>query len=187
MPVYVSRIAPQSIGHIYFIETGILVWLCLIFPVLGHASDRLQSRETVMLSGGVGMMSLSYLLFEVTANGREAAYIVVSMMYAVALAAWGAPMCSWMVEAFPVEARFSAVAIVWSSQTPLHGSTQRSLHRAVGGCQSHGAGNRQSSVPEIDSAHNTSRLSAFAPRASVATVWLVCGDRNGSPPQRRAF
>ena len=39
------------------------------------------------------------------------------------LAAWGAPMCAWMVEAFPPEARFSAVAIGYNIAQALAGGS----------------------------------------------------------------
>jgi hypothetical protein len=51
-------------------------------------------------------------------DGHVGVLCVVLLLYGVALAAWGAPMCAWMVESFPISARYTAVAIGYVTLQP---------------------------------------------------------------------
>lgn len=122
MRVYTSVISPNPISNSPGIAVGLLVFLCFVFPAMGYLSDVLHSRERVMLVGGSSMVCLSIVLFIQARDGHVAGLVLCLVIYATALAAWGAPMCAWMVEAFPVEARYSAVAIGYNA-----------AHAAIGG------------------------------------------------------
>jgi MHS family proline/betaine transporter-like MFS transporter len=123
MRVYMATISPNTIEHSHSIAAGVLVWLCVVFPLLGHVSDVVHSRERVMLVGGGTMAGLSVILFTQAKNGNVGGLTICLLIYAVALAAWGAPMCAFMVEAFPIEARYSAVAIGYNSAHAVIGGT----------------------------------------------------------------
>eukprot|EP00038_Savillea_parva_P014932 m.12415 g.12415 ORF g.12415 m.12415 type:complete len:514 (+) comp2945_c0_seq1:483-2024(+) len=123
MRVYLTTITPHPIPNAHGIAAGVLVWLCAVFPAMGHASDVLHSRNRVMLVGGSGMALLSAVLFTQARDGAVGGLTVCLLVYAVALAAWGAPMCAWMVETFPIEARYSAVAIGYNAAHAVIGGT----------------------------------------------------------------
>ena len=58
-----SVISPHRIASAPSIAGGMLVWLCVMFPVMGWASDVVGSRDRVMLWGGTVMAALSFVLF----------------------------------------------------------------------------------------------------------------------------
>ena len=106
------------------IAAGALIFLCFAFPAMGLASDVYQSRRKVMLCGGVAVVLLSVPLFAVLAYSNSSGISFLSLcVFAVAMSAWGSPMCAWMVEAFPVESRYSAVAIGYNAAHALLGGT----------------------------------------------------------------
>ena len=95
------------------IAAGALIFLCFAFPAMGLLSDIFKTRRKVMLCGGIAVVLLSIPLFAalVHANSSPGLSFLALCIFAIALSAWGSPMCAWMVEAFPVDARYSAVAI----------------------------------------------------------------------------
>jgi hypothetical protein len=63
MRVYMHTISPHPIASAPSIAGGMLVWLCVVFPVMGWLSDVVGSRDRVMLWGGSSMAAMSIVLF----------------------------------------------------------------------------------------------------------------------------
>lgn len=121
--VYMDNLIESPVAAAHGIVAGGMVVLCLVFPPLGYVSDLVASRRGVMLAGGV-MMTICCVPFflVVNDNGSTGVVFLCLVLYAVLLAAWGSPMCAWMVEAFPVQARYSAVAIGYNTAHALTGA-----------------------------------------------------------------
>lgn len=122
MRLYMTNYVDPPIDNANGITAGCMVFLCIVFPVMGYTSDRVQSRKLVMLFGGFGSIILSIPLF-LLVNAGQGTSIFAIMIWEILLSSWGAPMCAWMVEAFPVSARYSAVAIGYNSAHAVTGGT----------------------------------------------------------------
>lgn len=124
MRVYMDNLIDTPVDGAHSLVAGGMAVLCLMFPPMGLLSDVLGSRRSVMLVGGVLLTAAAVPLFGVINSGDASPGVVFGMLivYAALLAAWGAPMCAWMVEAFPVQARYSAVAIGYNAAHAVTGA-----------------------------------------------------------------
>eukprot|EP00039_Didymoeca_costata_P001764 m.54871 g.54871 ORF g.54871 m.54871 type:complete len:479 (-) comp10956_c0_seq2:874-2310(-) len=122
--LYMNTYVDPPVDNADGISVGCMVFLCLIFPLGGLASDLVGSRDLVMSFGGISSIVLTVPLFIIILMGDSTgATVIAIMVFEIILASWGAPMCAWMVEAFPGEARYSAVAIGYNGAHALLGGT----------------------------------------------------------------
>eukprot|EP00040_Diaphanoeca_grandis_P044536 m.12661 g.12661 ORF g.12661 m.12661 type:complete len:548 (+) comp9395_c0_seq1:511-2154(+) len=128
MRVYLVSLLTLKLDHTmdnaHGIILGGLVALCIFFPPFGLLSDIIGSRRKVMIIAGSALTCLTIPLFLlIVSTDNAGTTFAVIFVFAVLVSAWGAPMCTWMVEAFPVQARYSAVAIGYNLAQSLTGAS----------------------------------------------------------------
>lgn len=127
--IYMTNLVDPPIPYAFVVNSACLfVTMVLLFPFAGWMSDA-WGRKTVMTWGGVGVALLSPVAMDVLSRGESSFGWVVAaqLVLGVCLCLYAAPMCAWMVESFPPEARLTSVAIGYNVAMALAGGMSPSL------------------------------------------------------------
>jgi len=111
MAIFMGDLQDPPIKGAFAINSlSLLLSVCLLFPVAGMLSDK-YGRKPVMTIGGLGMGILSPVMVMIIGTGDPVAAFFAQSVMGISLCLWGAPMCAWLVEAFPPHARLTSVGI----------------------------------------------------------------------------
>jgi MHS family proline/betaine transporter-like MFS transporter len=127
--IYMTDLVDPPLPFAFVVNSSCLfVTMVLLFPFAGWMSD-VWGRKAVMTWGGVGVALLSPVAMDVVSRGESSFGWVVAaqMVLGVCLCLYAAPMCAWMVESFPPEARLTSVAIGYNVAMALAGGMSPSL------------------------------------------------------------
>jgi MHS family proline/betaine transporter-like MFS transporter len=114
---FMDSLVEPAVPHPFAVSLVGILFLCCVFPFAGALSDSRRpawlplvgafefGRVETMLVGGAGLVIFTIPLFALLTVGSDVAALASFLGFAVLLALWGAPMCSWMVESFPLELR----------------------------------------------------------------------------------
>jgi len=97
-------------GSFWINAISLLFSVCLLFPVAGILSDKF-GRTKIMYIGGVMVGVLCPILLIVIGQGNPYNAFIAQFIMGISLCLWGAPMCAWLVESFPVQIRLTSVAV----------------------------------------------------------------------------
>eukprot|EP00041_Stephanoeca_diplocostata_P023962 m.598589 g.598589 ORF g.598589 m.598589 type:complete len:476 (+) comp22422_c0_seq8:221-1648(+) len=133
---YMKTLVSPPVPHPFWVMIGGLLFLCVIFPWAGYISDKgyyirlpcmtqrvVMGRAETMMLGGIGLILFTIPLFKLMTLGNDYLALLALFIFAILISLWGAPMCTWMVEAFPTELRFTAVAIGYNLAQAIFGGS----------------------------------------------------------------
>ena len=111
-----------EIAHPDAIVTFQLALLVVCFPVMGHASDLIQTadrRIRVMFCGTAAMLLGCVPIFQLmTVAPSTGMAFFMQTCFSLMMAAIGGPMAAWFVEAFPPMVRYSGVGMGYNFVSP---------------------------------------------------------------------
>ncbi|KAL3784307.1 hypothetical protein HJC23_004971 [Cyclotella cryptica] len=127
--IFMTDLVYPPIPYAFVINASCLfVTMVVLFPFAGWLSD-VWGRKVVMTWGGVGVALLSPVAMDVISRGggNLGGVVAAQMLLGVCLCLYASPMCAWMVESFPPEARLTSVAIGYNVALALAGGMSPSL------------------------------------------------------------
>ena len=125
--IYMTDIADPPIPHAFTINASCLfVTMVVLFPFAGWLSD-IYGRKQVMTFGGVGMMLFSPLAMDLISKGNIVSVVLTQLLLGIFLGLYASPMCSWMVDNFPAEARLTSVSVGYNVSMAIAGGMSPSL------------------------------------------------------------
>ena len=124
--VYITTWLPQVTGvsqaTALLLNSGALVALMLITPVLGALSDRIGRKPLLLASAG-GVAIFIVPLFWLMSRPELAAIFAGQLGCALLLACFGGPGPAFMVEAFPKHVRCSGLSVGYNIALSIFGGT----------------------------------------------------------------
>eukprot|EP00550_Attheya_septentrionalis_P009292 CAMPEP_0198294746 /NCGR_PEP_ID=MMETSP1449-20131203/24103_1 /TAXON_ID=420275 /ORGANISM="Attheya septentrionalis, Strain CCMP2084" /LENGTH=530 /DNA_ID=CAMNT_0043994801 /DNA_START=132 /DNA_END=1722 /DNA_ORIENTATION=- len=127
MAIFMKDLVVPPVPNAFVVNScALFVSVCLLFPVAGILSD-MYGRVKIMTIGGVGMGILGPVMIVIIGQGDPVAAFFAQSTLGVFLSLWGGPMCSWLVESFPPEARLTSVAIGYNIAQAMAGGISPSL------------------------------------------------------------
>mmetsp|Transcript_19399 Transcript_19399/g.42151 ORF Transcript_19399/g.42151 Transcript_19399/m.42151 type:complete len:475 (+) Transcript_19399:70-1494(+) len=105
---------------------SLFITMVLLFPFAGWLSDR-HGRKTIMTIGASGMALLSPLAMKLISSGDGPTALVAQSTLGIFLCLYGAPLCAFLVEAFPPESRLTSVAIGYNTALAIAGGLSPTL------------------------------------------------------------
>lgn len=122
MPTYLTHIVEPPIPHALLINTCAMVVLIVMMPIAGLAADR-WSYKTVLAGASLGLAIVVYPLFAWIDTAVIFAVIVAQIIFALLNGAIQGPMPFAMVSMFPVQIRYSAMALGYNTTLAIFGGT----------------------------------------------------------------
>jgi MHS family proline/betaine transporter-like MFS transporter len=126
MAIYMSKLLEEPVPNAFAVNSGSLFVVCVFFPFAGWLSD-VYGRRFVMYCGGATLVVGAPALFYAMTLGSALKAFAAQSLYGMTMALWGAPMCAWLVEAFPPAARLTAVSIGYNLAQALIGGSCPSI------------------------------------------------------------
>lgn len=105
------------------INTVNLLFVSLFTILAGWLSDRVGRKRVLAMSAALFIVLTIPLLYVVNVSNNVTLILVAQMILAVAVGGYFGPLPALLVESYPTEVRFSAVAITTNISGPLFGGT----------------------------------------------------------------
>jgi MHS family proline/betaine transporter-like MFS transporter len=122
MPTYLTHIVVPPVSHALLINTLAMVLLIATMPLAGTLSDRFGYRR-VLAAAMIATAVLVYPLFGWIDTGALVAVVVAQIVFAVMNGFIQGPTPIAMAVQFPVELRYSALAVGYNVSLALFGGT----------------------------------------------------------------
>lgn len=122
MPVYFTDVLGRSRIHAHALNTTILVLLIVLDIFFGWLSDKL-GRKLLMLMGAIGLMCLSYPLYEVIAWGSFFEVIIAQIIFTVLAASFQGPLMALTLDLLPIAIRYSLGSLSYNLAYSIFGGT----------------------------------------------------------------
>ena len=129
MPTYLTYILAPPISHALIVNTLTMILMIALMPVAGRLTDRLGYKP-VLVGAMVTTAIVVYPLFVWIDTGGLTAMVVAMMVFAVVNGFLQGPTPVAMVAQFPVEIRYSAMAVGYNvsmAAVRRHRATHRHL------------------------------------------------------------
>lgn len=124
--IFMTDLKNPPIPHAFTTNAICLFFtMVILFPFAGWLSD-VYGRKLVMTCGAVGLGLFSPIGMHLISEGHGS-LLAIQMILGVFLCLYAGPMCAWMVEAFPVKARLTSVAIGYNVAMAIAGGLSPSL------------------------------------------------------------
>ena len=122
MPTYLSHIVAPPVSHAFLINTLAMILAALITPLGGYLSDRIGYKATQ--AGSMIALSLpAYPLFLLLDTGGLVAVCAAMAVFAASYAVYDGSIPITVAEQFPVEVRYSAMAVGYNISMAIFGGT----------------------------------------------------------------
>jgi len=122
IPTYLTSLATIPTPHGSLISACSQMFLIVAFPCFGYLAD-LKGRLPIMFIGASAYTLFIVPIFIVLTLGQVVWAVLSLLLLALILCFVGAPLPTWMVEAFPPKVRYSAVAIGYNFSQAIFGGT----------------------------------------------------------------
>lgn len=127
MVVFMTDLVDPPIPHAFTINASCLfITMVVLFPFAGLLSD-IHGRQSVMTCGALGLAFFSPNAMNLISEGNFGFVLITQLLMGTCLCLYAAPMCAWMVESFPAEARLTSVAIGYNVAMAIAGGLSPSL------------------------------------------------------------
>lgn len=124
--IFMTDLVDPPIENAFTINALCLfVTMVLCFPFAGWLSD-VYGRKFIMTCGSLGCALFAPSALSLISEGSFGC-IGAQMFLGVCLCLYGSPMCAWMAESFPPEARLTSVAIGYNVAMALAGGLAPSM------------------------------------------------------------
>lgn len=125
--IFMTDLVDPPIRHAFTINASCLfATMVVLFPFAGWLSD-IYGRKLVMTCGAVGVVFISPSAFNLISEGSIGTVMTIQLILGICLCLYAGPMCAWMVENFPAEARLTSVAIGYNLAMAIAGGLSPSL------------------------------------------------------------
>lgn len=125
--IFMTDLVDPPILHAFTINASCLfITMVILFPFAGWLSD-IYGRKLVMTCGAVGIAFFSPSAFSLISEGDSGSIMMIQLLLGMCLCLYAAPMCAWMAENFPAEARLTSVAIGYNVAMAIAGGLSPSL------------------------------------------------------------
>ncbi len=122
MPTYLTHILAPPVSHALIVNTLAMILMIALMPVAGRLADRLGYKP-VLVGAMVATAIVVYPLFVWIDTGKLTAMVVAMMVFAVVNGFLQGPTPVAMVAQFPVEIRYSAMAVGYNVSMAVFGGT----------------------------------------------------------------
>ena len=122
MPTYLTEIVKPPVGHALVVNTLAMILLICLMPVAGGLADRFGYKK-VLAGAMIATAFLVYPLFAWIDTGSLMAMIVAMIVFAFINGFLQGPTPVAMAAQFPVELRFSGMAVGYNLSMALFGGT----------------------------------------------------------------
>mmetsp|Transcript_24089 Transcript_24089/g.35030 ORF Transcript_24089/g.35030 Transcript_24089/m.35030 type:complete len:501 (-) Transcript_24089:1124-2626(-) len=129
MAIFMEDVVSPPIPHAFSITSASL-FACtvVLFPFAGMLSD-IYGRVRIMAFGAISIALFGPVALQIINDSaqRPVVAFMAQFMLGNMLSLWAAPMCAWMVESFPPEARLTAVSIGYNTGMGVAGGISPGL------------------------------------------------------------
>ena len=122
MPTYLNHIVTPAVPHALIVNTLAMILMIALMPVAGAAADRFGYKP-VLIAAMLATAVLVYPLFVWIDTASLAAMVVAMIVFAVVNGFLQGPTPVALAAQFPVEIRFSAMAVGYNTSLALFGGT----------------------------------------------------------------
>ena len=122
MPTYLNHIVTPAVPHALMVNTLAMILMIALMPVAGSAADRFGYKP-VLIAAMLATAVLVYPLFVWIDTASLAAMVVAMIVFAVVNGFLQGPTPVALAAQFPVEIRFSAMAVGYNISLALFGGT----------------------------------------------------------------
>lgn len=124
--IFMTDLRKPPIPHAFTTNAICLfVTMVILFPFAGWLSD-VYGRKPVMTCGAMGLGLFGPIGMHLISEGHGS-LLAIQMILGICLCLYAGPMCAWIVESFPVEARLTSVAIGYNVAMAIAGGLSPSL------------------------------------------------------------
>ncbi|MFT5140615.1 MAG: MHS family proline/betaine transporter-like MFS transporter [Lysobacterales bacterium] len=122
MPTYLTRIVEPAVDHALMVNTVAMILLLVMIPLGGSLSDRYGRKPVMLVATAVLGISI-YPLFLVLDQGVMMYALVIQLLFAALLGMIQGPLPAFMVESFPVRARYTAIGLSYNITLAIFGGS----------------------------------------------------------------
>ena len=106
--------------------SSLCITMVILFPFAGWLSDRF-GRKLIMTMGASGIAFLSPTAMKMISSGDTTVAFISQSLLGIFLSLYGSPLCAFLIEHFPPEARLTSVAIGYNTSMAIAGGLSPSL------------------------------------------------------------
>jgi MHS family proline/betaine transporter-like MFS transporter len=122
LPSYLGNVAGLPLHSAMMINWLAMIVVGVVTPPVGALSDRV-GRKPPLLFAATGLLTLSYPLFWLLAQGDFTLCLVAQLIFAALLATLVSPLYALLVELFKTRARYTALSLGFNIATALFGGS----------------------------------------------------------------
>jgi MFS transporter, MHS family, proline/betaine transporter len=122
LTTYLVSMTPAPLATVLWLNTGSMILLALLIPVMGSWSDRIGQRP-LLIVGAAGLALLSYPCFLWLTSNDLPRMIMAQVLLTVLVACYMGPFFAAIAELFPTAQRYTGLSVGYNIGAALFGGT----------------------------------------------------------------
>jgi len=122
LTTYLVTVTPAPLATVLWLNTGCMMLLALLIPVMGSWSDRIGQRP-LLIVGAAGLALLTYPCFLWLTSNDLPRMIMAQVLLTVLVAFYMGPFFAAIAELFPTAQRYTGLSVGYNIGAALFGGT----------------------------------------------------------------
>ena len=122
LTTYLVTVTPAPLATVLWLNTGSMILLALLIPVMGSWSDRI-GQQPLLIVGAAGLALLSYPCFLWLTSNDLPRMIMAQVLLTVLVACYMGPFFAAIAELFPTAQRYTGLSFGYNIGAALFGGT----------------------------------------------------------------